>query len=139
MPSDQGMASVTRIQDFSSKVAKTLSTALQDVLKRPARFDYFYLSQQEFYRLLKDKDGFKENQTLCNNHKATLVVSGFIQGAIFVSASYGYELTRDPVYSVFDCKTGKMITQSYKISESHQDSFPYEISIRNTLRKFAEQ
>jgi len=138
MPSDTGVASTARIEDFSSNVAKTLSTSLQDVLSKPVDFDYFYPSQNEYYRLLKDKDGYAEYQALCNSHKTTLVISGFIKGANFVSASYGYELTRDPVYSVFDCTNKKKITQSYKISESNQDNFPYEESIRKTFRDFVQ-
>lgn len=138
MPSDKGVASTARIQDFSDKVSKTMTTVMQTVLHRPVDFKYHYPSQQEHYRLLKDKDGYVESQALCKANNVNLVVSGFIQGAKFVSASYGYELTRDPVFSVFDCKAGKKISHSYTIAESNQDNFPYEISIRNTFREFAE-
>lgn len=139
MPSDKGVASTSRIQDFSDKVSKTMTTVMQALLHRPVDFEYYYPSQQEYYRLLKDKDGYAESQALCKAYSVDLVVSGFIQGAKFVSAGYGYELTRDPVFSVFDCKAGKKISHSYKISESNQDNFPYEISIRSTFREFAEQ
>lgn len=139
MPSDKGVASTSRTQDFSDKVSKTMTTVMQAVLHRPVDFEYYYPSQQEYYRLLKDKNGYAESQALCKANSVDLVVSGFIPGAKFVSAGYGYELTRDPVFSVFDCTAGTKISHSYKVAESNQDNFPYEISIRNTFREFAEQ
>lgn len=106
MPSDKGVATSTRVQDYSTKVSQSMTAILQEVLRKPVSFEYFYPTQQEYYRLFKDKDGYAESQALCNTKKTDLVVSAFISGAKFVSASYGYELTRDPVFSVFDCNAG---------------------------------
>lgn len=139
MPSDKGVASSARVQDYSAKVSKSMVAILQEILGKPVNFDYFYPTQQEYYRLLKDKDGNSESQALCKTKKTDLVVSAFISGAKFVSASYGYELTREPVFSVYDCNAAKKITNSYQISESHQDSFPYETSFRKVFRIFIEQ
>ncbi len=76
---------------------------------------------------------------MCSSRRSDLVIAGFVKGAEYVSSGYGYALTRDPVFSVYDCKANKKITQTYKVAERPGDRFPFEQSTTSVFRTFVQQ
>jgi hypothetical protein len=139
MPNDHGTASAARVKEYSTQLSRMMTAVVDEVIGRPVRFEYHYPSQQEYYRLLKDKDGYAASKALCSANRADLVITGFVTGAKFVSSSYGYALTRDPVFSVFDCKANHKIVQTYQVAEHVDDGFPYEKATTNVFRSFVQQ
>ncbi|MBI5040242.1 MAG: toll/interleukin-1 receptor domain-containing protein [Gammaproteobacteria bacterium] len=139
MPNDNGAASTARIKDYSTRLSRMMTTVVDEAMNVPVRFEYAYPDQQEYYRLLKDKDGNASSKALCAGKRADLLLYGFVKGALFVSASYGYALTRDPVFSVYDCKANKKITQTYQVADHVGDSFPFEKSTTTAFRSFVTQ
>lgn len=139
MPNDNGTASAANVKKYSTSLSKMMTSVVKDTLQRQLAFDYYYPSQQEYYRLLKEAKDYGLSKKLCGVHKADLVISAFVKGAEFVSASFGYALTRNPVFSVYDCKANKKITQTYQIAEHVDDNFPFEKSTTTAFRKFVTQ
>jgi hypothetical protein len=136
MPNDNGVASTARTQEYSTRLSRMVTAVVDEAMSAPVRFEYYYPDQQEYYRLLKDQG---KHQALCSSHRADLVIAGFVKGAEYVSSSYGYALTRNPVFSVYDCKTNVKITQTYQVAEKVGDSFPFEQSTMSAFRKFVQQ
>lgn len=139
MPSDDGVASTARVKEYSTALSHMMTALVDESISAPVHFEYYYPNQQEYYRLLKDGNAYATSKILCGKWKADLVISGFVKGAKFVSASYGYALTREPVFSVFDCKTYDKITRTYEIAEKPGDRFPFEQSTANVFRNFVQQ
>jgi hypothetical protein len=139
MPNDNGVATTARIKEYSTHLSRMMTAVVDEAMSGPVRFEYYYPGQQEYYRLLKDKDGYALSKTLCSSHRADLVIAGFVKGAEYVSSSYGYALTRNPVFSVYDCKANKKITQTYQVAEKVGDRFPFEQSTTSAFRKFVQQ
>ncbi|MFP5505771.1 MAG: toll/interleukin-1 receptor domain-containing protein [Gammaproteobacteria bacterium] len=139
MPSDDGTASDTRVREYSQQLARMMTAVVDELVAAPLRFDYHYPDQQAYYRLLKDRDDHAQSRSLCTANDADLIVAGFVKGAEFVSISFGYALTRDPVFSVYDCRTRRKIEKSYQVAERVGDRFPYEQATTAVFRRFAQQ
>lgn len=139
MPNDNGLASSARVKEYSAHLSRMMTSVIDEVMGRPVRFDYHYPDQREYYRLLKDKDGYTSSKALCSANRADLVIAGFVKGAEFVSANFGYALIRDPVFSVFDCRTNKKTAQTYHVASHIGDRFPFEKAMTTVFRTFAQQ
>jgi hypothetical protein len=139
MPNDSGVASTARVKDYSTRLSRMITAVVDEAMSAPARFEYYYPSQQEYYRLLKDANGNASSKALCGSRRADLLIYGFVKGAEYVSSGYGYALTRDPVFSVYDCKANKKITQTYKVAEHVDDTFLFEKNTTSVFRKFVTQ
>lgn len=138
MPNDNGTASDAQVKKYSTQLSGMMTSVVEKVIGRPTRFEYYYPNQKEYYRFLNDKDRIAAEK-MCGAHGSDLVISGFIKGAEFVSVSFGYALTREPVFSVFDCKSRKKIEKSYQVAERVDDSFPYEQATTAVFRRFLQQ
>ncbi len=136
MPNDNGVASTARTREYSTRLSRMMTALVDEAMSAPVRFEYYYPDQHESYRLLKDQG---KHQALCSSHRSDLVIAGFVKGALFVSTNYGYALTRDPVFSVYDCKANKKLTQTYTVAEKAGDRFPFEQSTTSAFRTFVNQ
>ena len=139
MPNDEGTASDTRVREYSAHLADRITAVLRDALNEPVRFEYHYPNQAEYRRLLRDEAVQGENMALCTAKGADFIVSGFVKGAEFVSPNFGYALTRDPVFSVFDCTRGEKLSRSYQVAASVGDKFPFEQSLTAVFRDFIQE
>lgn len=139
MPSDDGTASDPRVREYSQQLARMMTAVVDELVAAPLRFDYHYPDQQAYYRLLKDRDDHAQSRSLCAAHDADLIVAGFVKGAEFVSVSFGYALTREPLFSVYDCKARRKIEKSYQVAERVGDRFPFEQATTAVFRRFAQQ
>ncbi|HEY9198661.1 MAG TPA: TIR domain-containing protein [Gammaproteobacteria bacterium] len=138
-PSDDGVDTAAHVKEYSTALSRMMAAIADEAISGPLRFEYHYPDQQEYYRLLKDNNGNAASKALCNQRRADLVISGFVKGAKFVSSSYGYALTREPVFSVFDCATNTKTTQTYEVAEHVDDDFPFEKSTTAVFRRFVQQ
>lgn len=139
MPSDSGTASAARVHEYSRELARMMTAVVDDLVDAPLRFEYHYPDQQAYYRLLKDQDDHAQSRSLCAANGADLIIAGFVKGAEFVSAGYGYALTRDPVFSVYDCKAQRKVERSYQVAGTPGDRFPFEQATTAVFRRFAQE
>jgi hypothetical protein len=139
MPSDDGTASASRVKEYSTQLSRMMSTVVDEVVVAPVRFDYHYPDQQEYYRLLKDRDGHARSKGLCSANSADLVIAGFVKGAELVSVNFGFALTRNPVFSVYDCTSERKIEKSYQVAERVGDRFPFEQATTAVFRRFVQE
>lgn len=139
MPSDSGVASDARVERFSQQVSDTLTHVLQEVLPAPADFEYLYLDKARAERLVEEDSDDRVSRALCRSKQVDLIISGYIGGAEYVSASYGYALTRDPQFAIYDCKADTKTTHSDQIAARNNESFPFAQDIRRVFRVLAER
>ena len=138
MPNDEGLASPTPVREYSGKLAEMMTGAVQDVIRRPVKFDYRYIKDRNHHSLMRDEPEYEQSSALCREAGVDLLIIGFVEGSEF-DDSMGYLPTRPSFFSVFHCKSGKGVAKNFEVAATLDDSFPYENSLTRVFRSFSQQ
>ncbi len=137
-PNDDGLASPIPTREYSGQLAQLMTGVIKDAIRRPAEFDYRYIKDRHHYTLLRDNPKYKKSSALCSETGVDLLIVGFVEGAEW-DDTIGFLPTREPFFSVFQCKSGKGAAKRFEVAETLGDSFPYEQSLTRVFRTFSRQ
>jgi hypothetical protein len=137
-PNDDGLASPIPTREYSGQLAQLMTGIIKDAIRRPAEFDYRYIKDRNHYTLMRDNPKYKKSSALCGETSVDLLIVGFVEGAEW-DDTLGFLPTREPFFSVFQCKSGKGAAKRFEVAETLDDSFPYEQSLTRVFRSFSRQ
>ncbi len=137
-PNDDGLASPIPTREYSGQLAQLMTGIITDAIRRPAEFGYRYIKDRNHHSLMRDNPKYKQSSALCSETNVDLLIIGFVEGAEW-DDTMGLLPTREPYFSVFQCKSGKGAAKRFEVAETLGDSFPYEQSLTRVFRTFSRQ
>lgn len=87
---------------------------------------------------MRDKPEFNKSAAMCRERNIDLLLFGFMEGSEF-DMTIGYVPSREPFFQVFDCKSGKGMAKRFRVTDSRDESFPYEKGLIRAFRSFTQQ
>jgi hypothetical protein len=136
-PNDEGLASPSQTRDYSVNLAKLMTDIIKKTHSRPVDGKYSYITDRNHHRLMRDKPEYRNSRGLCEKADVDLLLIGFMEGAEF-SDNMGFDPTRRPFFSVFNCKSGKGKAKRFEVSKALKEVFPYEKDLARVFLAFTQ-
>lgn len=137
-PNDDGLSSDSQTRKYSNSLAQLMTGIVKTSIQRPIVFDYHYIENRDHHSLMRDAPGFNRSAAMCHEKNVDLLLFGFMEGSEF-DMTIGYVPSREPFFQVFDCKSGKGTAKSFRVTDSRDESFPYEKGLIRAFRSFTQQ
>lgn len=137
-PNDDGLSSDSKTRKYSNSLAQLMTSIIKTSIQRPIVFDYHYIENRDHHSLMRDKPEFNKSAAMCRERNLDLLLFGFMEGSEF-DMTIGYVPSREPFFQVFDCKSGKGTAKRFRVTDSRDESFPYEKGLIRAFRSFTQQ